>query len=219
MYLPSQFSETRAPVLQALMRDYPLATLVTMSAAGLEANHIPLLFCPGDATTPGRLQGHVARANGLWRDTDRAIDVLAIFQGPQGYISPSWYPTKQEDGKVVPTWNYAVVHARGTLRIHDDPAWVHDLVSRLTQVHEAGQPAPWAVADAPAGHIAQLARAIVGIEIIVTSLVGKWKTSGNQPAVNRVAVAQALAQQPGDTAQCMSRLVAAHDTPLSDPVA
>jgi len=211
MYLPSHFAETRAPVLQALLREHPLATLVTMGAGGLVADLVPLLFCPGAAPAPDLLQGHVARANPLWRDTDRCVEVLAVFQGPQTYISPAWYPTKREHGKVVPTWNYVVVQARGRLHIRDDAAWVHDLVSRLTRIHEAGRPQPWAVDDAPPDYVHSMLAAVVGIEIEITSLVGKWKTSANQPAANRAGVAQALAGQPGDDAASMSRLVAAHD--------
>jgi transcriptional regulator len=222
MYTPAHFAEDRLPVLQSLMQAYPLATLITLTADGLVANHIPLRFTPAQdpsatseaaagAVPVGLLTGHVARANPLWQAFDAATDVLAIFQGPQAYISPSWYPTKREHGRVVPTWNYAVVHAHGRLRIRDDAAWAHALVDELTREHEAARPAPWAVTDAPADYIAQLTRAIVGIEIPVTRLAGKWKTSGNQPAVNRVGVAQALAASAADTDRRMAALVAAHD--------
>ena len=220
MYLPSHFAEKRPEVLQALMRAHPLATIVAMTADGLVANHIPLMYFPEPGTGAsaaagapllGRLQGHVARANPLWRETDTSVEVLAIFQGPQAYISPAWYPGKREHGKVVPTWNYAVVHARGTLRIIDDPAWVHGLVTRLTQEHEAPRPEPWAVTDAPADYIAKTLQAIVGIELQVTRLLGKWKTSGNQPAANRQGAAQALAAGSTEAQREMAALVAAHD--------
>jgi len=220
MYTPAHFAENRLPVLQALMHEHPLATLVTLGADGLVANHVPLLFEAADpaATADGQavvgwLRGHVARANPVWRDTDPDGPVLAIFQGPQAYISPSWYPSKREHGRVVPTWNYAVVHAHGRLLVRDDPAWTHALVERLTREHEAPRAAPWAVGDAPDDYIAQLTRAIVGIEIPVLRLEGKWKTSGNQPAANRVGVAQGLTASAVEADRRMAALVAAHDQP------
>ncbi len=225
MYTPAHFAEDRLPVLQSLMRDYPLATLVTLTAGGLVANHIPLGFTPAAAdgaasgTLPalvGTLLGHVARANPVWRDFDPAVEVLAIFQGPQAYVSPSWYPSKREHGRVVPTWNYAVVHAHGRLRVHDDAAWSHALVDALTREHEAARPAPWSVDDAPADYVAALTGAIVGIEIAVTRLAGKWKTSGNQPAANRAGVAQGLAASALESDRRMARLIAAHDAPPPD---
>jgi len=215
MYTPAHFSETRLPVLRALMQAHPLATLIALGPAGLVANHIPLRFDPApdkDASGPiGFLRGHVARANPLWREFDPAVEVLAVFQGPQAYISPSAYPSKQADGRVVPTWNYAVVHAHGPLHIHDDAAWTHGLVVELTREHEAPRTAPWAVSDAPDDYIAQLNRAIVGIEIPVMRLAGKWKTSGNQPAANRQGVAHALAASTREDDRRMAALVAAHD--------
>jgi transcriptional regulator len=221
VYLPAHFSENRLPVLQSLMRDYPLATLITLGAEGLVANHIPLMFhvadgAPGPATAghaqvAGYLRGHVARANPVWRDCDPASDVLAVFQGPQAYISPSSYPSKREHGRVVPTWNYAVVHAHGRLQVRDDPAWTRALVEQLTREHESSRPAPWAVSDAPDDYIAQMTLAIVGIEIPVTRLAGKWKTSGNQPAANRAGAAQALAASAAETDRRMAALIALHD--------
>jgi len=227
VYTPAHFSETRLPVLQSLMQAYPLAALITLSAQGLVANHIPLMFeaaagagvdesgTGGASALPllGVLRGHVARANPLWHDHDPGSDVLAIFQGPQAYVSPSWYPSKREHGRVVPTWNYAVVHAHGRLRVRDDPAWTHDLVERLTRRHESVRPAPWDVSDAPPDYIAQMTRAIVGIEIPVTRLDGKWKTSGNQPAANRAGVVQGLTSGSAEIDRLMAALVAAHDPP------
>ena len=159
----------------------------------------------------GVLRGHVARANPLWREFDPGTNVLAIFQGPQAYISPSWYATKKEHGRVVPTWNYAVVHAHGRLLVRDDAAWAHAMVDELATEHESTRPKPWAVGDAPDDYIAQLTRAIVGIEIPVTRLTGKWKTSGNQPAANRAGVAHGLAASSSDSDRRMAALVAAHD--------
>ena len=178
MYLPSHFEETRPEVLHALLRSHPLATLVTQTAQGLEANHIPLyvrLLADGSAS----LVGHVARANPIWRETDWSVPVLAVFQGPQHYISPGWYATKQEHGKVVPTWNYAVVHARGTLQVRDDAAWILQQMKELTAQQESAMSHPWRVEDAPADYTERLLAAVVGIEIPMVTLTGKWKVSQN----------------------------------------
>ncbi len=199
MYNPSHFEEKRLDVLHALVRAQPLATLVTMTADGLVANHIPL-FLRVDGTPFGTLAGHVARNNPVWREFDAGVQVLAVFQGPQAYISPNWYATKQEHGKVVPTWNYAVVHAKGTLTVHDDPQWIRAQMQQLTQQQEtATSDKPWAVDDAPADYLKTMVAAVVGIEIPIASLSGKWKVSQNQPAVNREGVVQAL-QATGDDA-------------------
>lgn len=199
MYIPQHFQQREMAELQALMQAHPLATLVTMSAAGLpEANHIPLHFTPGEGTAPealGVLRGHVAKANTLWREHPADAPVLAIFHGPQAYITPSWYPTKQETGKAVPTWNYAAVHAQGRLRTIDavtDAAWLRTHLQHLTAHNEAGFDHPWQVNDAPADYIDKMLRAIVGIEITITALQGKWKVSQNQPEPNQQGVAAGL---------------------------
>lgn len=205
MYLPSHFEQTDAAALHALMDAYPLATLVTLGADGFTADPVPLLF---DATAGahGTLRGHVARANPLWRQADGQA-VLAVFHGPQAYVSPSWYPSKAAHHKVVPTWNYAVVQARGTLRaVHDGP-WLQALVSRLTERHERGRAEPWAVADAPADYVQQMLRAIIGIEIEVTQLVGKWKVSQNRDAADRQGAADGLEALGDDAARAMAALV------------
>ncbi len=199
MYNPSHFEEKRTEVLHALIRQHPLATLVTLSQDGLVANHIPL-YLRVDGSPHGTLAGHVARSNPLWRASDLGVQVLAIFQGPQTYISPNWYATKQEHGKVVPTWNYAVVHAKGLLAVHDDPLWIRAQLQELTTQQESATSAkPWAVDDAPADYITTMVSALVGIEIPIASLSGKWKVSQNQPAVNRAGVVQAL-EGAGDSA-------------------
>lgn len=189
MYIPAHFEEPCVEVMHTLMRAHPLATLVTLDAGDLQANHIPLHLTTEPAPF-GTLRGHVARANPLWRDFRG--EVLAIFQGPQGYISPSWYATKQEHGKVVPTWNYIAVHAYGELRVMDDPAWLRAQVEALTAEHEGKLPEPWAVGDAPAEFTESLLQYIVGIEVRITRLQGKWKMSQNQPPENRESVARAL---------------------------
>ena len=191
MYVPAHFEETRFEVLHQLIHEHPLAALVTLGPAGLEANHIPLELDPAPAPL-GTLRGHVARGNPVWRELSRDVEALAIFQGPQAYISPAWYPTKRETGKVVPTYNYAVVHAYGPVRIIEDRAWLRGLVERLTTRHEAGRPGAWKVTDAPADFVEQMLGAIVGIEIPLTRLVGKWKVSQNRPAADREGVVQAL---------------------------
>lgn len=206
MYVPAAFEESRLEVLQGLIRQQPLATLVTWTAGGLAANHIPL-YLRASGTGPGTLVGHVARANPLWREVDTGTAVLAIFQGPQAYVSPSWYPTKQEHGKVVPTWNYAVVHARGPLRVVDDAAWVRAQLLELTQQQEAGAAQPWAVDDAPREYTDGLLKALVGIEIAVQQLTGKWKVSQNQPAHNQAGVVRALAAAGTDQSAAMAALV------------
>jgi transcriptional regulator len=196
MYLPAHFEEARNEVLHAAMRQHPLATLVTQDAAGaLQADAIPFLVEPGPLAL-GTLRGHVARANPLWRETRG--DVLVVFQGAQSYVSPGWYPAKLEHGKVVPTWNYIVVQARGRLRAIEDAAWLHALVSRLTDRFEATRPAPWGVGDAPADYIATMLGAIVGIEIEIEALIGKWKVSQNRNAADRAGVAAGLAALEGD---------------------
>lgn len=190
MYLPKHFVENDVTEMHALMRTNPLATLVSHGPDGLNANHIPLLL------VAGKLQGHVARANPLWKDGNVAGEVLVIFQGDESYISPSSYATKAEHGKVVPTWNYAAVHAYGELRVIDDPVWVLAQISVLTAANEAALPQPWAVSDAPTDYIEKMLGAIVGIEIVITRLLGKWKVSQNQPAVNQASLIAALDGQP-----------------------
>lgn len=206
MYLPGHFAESRVEVLHALMRAQPFATLVTQGADGLTADHLPLQLAT-DGAGMGLLQGHVARANPLAQCAD--ADVLVVFHGPQAYVSPSWYPTKQEHGRAVPTWNYVVVHARGRLRTINDPAWQRHNLETLVERHEAGFDQPWQIADAPADYIDSMMRAIVGIEIVVTALSGKWKTSQNQPAINRAGVVAGLRRQGTADALQMAELVAA----------
>ncbi len=211
MYQPRHFQQEDHATLHALMVAHPLAALVSLGADGLTADHVPLEF-DAQAGPHGTLRGHVARANPLWRD-GAGQQVLAIFRGPQAYITPSWYPSKAATHKVVPTWNYAVVHAHGPLRVVEDAPWLHDLVSRLTQHHEQHRHTPWAVSDAPEDYIQQMLRAIVGIEIPIERLVGKWKISQNRDDADRLGVAQGLSQQDGDEAAGMSALVRSGGAP------
>jgi transcriptional regulator len=206
MYLPGHFEETRIEVLHDLIRAHPLGALVTLGPDGPEANHIPFEIDPEPAPF-GTLRAHVARANPLWKAIAADGRALAIFQGAQAYVSPSWYPSKREGGKVVPTWNYAVVHAYGTLRAIEDRTWLRALVERLTDRHEARRAAPWKVSDAPAGFVEQMLGAIVGIELTVTRLTGKWKTSQNRPAADRAGVVEGLLADGGEAAAAMAELV------------
>jgi len=179
MYLPRHFAEERIDVLAELIRRHPFASLVTLGSDGLVASHLPLLWDPEPAPF-GTLTGHLARGNPQGLAGETTIDALAIFTAADAYVSPSWFPSKREHGKVVPTWNYMVVHASGSLRTIDDPDWLRALVTRLTDVHEATLPEPWKVSDAPDAYVAQLGKAIVGIEIEVRSLAGKWKLAQNR---------------------------------------
>ena len=176
MYCPEVFAETRSEILRARNQRYPLATLVSMGANGPEAYHILLYLAAGEGAQPV-LQGHVARANPLWREAPPDGEVLVIFQGPQHYISPSWYATKAETGKVVPTWNYAVVHAHGQLQVKDDPDWVRKQMISLTAQQENNFTLPWQVDDAPQDFTEQLIGQVAGIEIPVFRWAGKWKVS------------------------------------------
>jgi transcriptional regulator len=191
MYVPKHFEEQRVENLHALIHAHPLAALVTLGSGGLNANHIPMEISPEPAPF-GTLRGHVARGNPFWRELAPDVESLAIFQGPGAYITPSWYPTKQETGMVVPTWNYAVVHAYGAIRVIDDADWLRSLVGRLTDHNEAAFREPWEVSDAPDEYIGKLLRSIVGIEMVVTKLIGKWKVSQNRPAEDRAGVVAGL---------------------------
>ncbi|HEV2680374.1 MAG TPA: FMN-binding negative transcriptional regulator [Rhodanobacter sp.] len=190
MYTPKHFEEVRVEALHGLVRAYPFATLVTHAANGMTANHLPFELV-GEV-----LHGHVARGNELAQQDD--AEVLLIFCGPHGYISPNWYPSKHETGREVPTWNYAVVHVHGRLRVVDDAAWLRRLLETLTDHHEVGQPQPWRVTDAPEDHVEKLLRAIVGLEIVIDRIEGKFKLSQNHPARNRAGVIAGLRQRDGD---------------------
>jgi transcriptional regulator len=199
MYRPEHFREDRAQVLDAFITAHPLATLVASTPAGLVANHMPLLLA---RESPDRalLRGHIARGNDLWRVGADASPVLVIFAGPQHYVSPAWYPSKRAGGKVVPTWNYAVVHAHGSIRFIEDAQWLHALVAELTQRHEHGRNEPWSLADAPRDYIDMMLRAIVGFEIAVDRFEGKFKASQNRDAADRAGVDAGLAADGVDAA-------------------
>ena len=205
MYLPKQFAETRADVLHGLMRERPFATLVVMTREGMSVDHVPLLV--DETIGPhGVLRGHVSRANPILAAELVDTDAVAIFHGPDHYITPSWYPTKQETGKVVPTWNYAVVHAYGRPSFIDDESWLRLLVNQLTRQHEARRDPGWMVADAPEDFVASQLRGIVGIEMPIVRLVGKWKLGQNRPEADRLGVIQGLLSERDSTAAALAEL-------------
>lgn len=210
MYIPPHFEEQNLDVIHKLIRAYPLATLVTHNAGGLNANHIPLQLLA--TPQPGLLRGHIARANPALSDFAETIECLAIFQGPQAYISPSWYATKQQTGKVVPTWNYCAVHAYGPIRLIDDAGWLRNHLAELTLDNESMLPDPWSLADAPEEFISKIVQHIVGFEMTITRLEGKWKVSQNQPPENRLGVISGLAQSGIAEAQAMAKMMANYQT-------
>lgn len=179
MYVPEAFAETRLDVLHAAMRACGLPILISVTAAGPFATHLPLLL-EAEEGEFGTLYGHVARANPHWRDALPGVPALVIFPGPDGYVSPGWYPSKAEHGRVVPTWNYVTVHAAGVPAFFDDASALHGLVDRLTQRHEAGQAQPWAVSDAPVPYVEGQLRAIIGVRLPIARLQGKWKLGQNR---------------------------------------
>jgi transcriptional regulator len=191
LYVPPHFQEDRIDVLHDAIRRSGMALLVTLNADGLIASHLPLLIDPAPAPY-GTLIGHLARPNQQLRGIDPKVPALAIFQGPDGYITPSWYAAKQETGKVVPTWNYAAIHAYGTLELFDDPVRLLDVVTRLTQKLEATRAQPWAVSDAPADFVQGMLRGIVGIALPITRLEGKAKMSQNRPAADLPGIINGL---------------------------
>jgi transcriptional regulator len=206
MYTPKFNEETRLAVIDQMMRSHPLAALVTMSASGLFATHLPVVL-HRESETQAVLRGHLARANQQWKEFDASIPALAIFTGPEHYITPGWYPEKAVSGKVVPTWNYAVVHAYGTLRIIEDAQWLLTHLNSLTNTHEVASKVPWSVTDAPADYVASIARGIVGVEMTIERLEGKWKVSQNQDEQTRISVADGLAALDTESSLAMRSLV------------
>lgn len=212
MYNPPHFREDRLDVLHGLIREHPFATLVTTGPDGLGADHIPMEI---DASVGpfGTLVGHVSRANPLWKLAASGAQVLAIFQGPQMYITPSWYATKRENGKVVPTWNYAVVHAHGPLRAIEDRDWLRAFVERLTNRHEDPRAEPWRVSDAPDDFVEGLLKGIVGVEVPIARIEGKWKVSQNRPGTDRAGVVAGLEASGDADHAAMARLVRERPAP------
>jgi transcriptional regulator len=221
VYIPKHFEETRVAVLHALVEAHPLGTLVTMGAAGLIASHIPMVLeldgtelgvAARDGAGLGMLRGHVSRANPQWREFCPEVEALAIFSGPEHYITPAWYAEKAETGKVVPTWNYSVVDVYGRLRVIEDAAWLRTHVERLTNIHEAGRAMAgageaWKVGDAPEDYVTTMLRGIVGLEIAVSRMEGKWKVSQNRGERDREGVAAGLGELETESGRAMKALV------------
>jgi transcriptional regulator len=192
MYNPTAFRQDDLTELHRQILDCRLATVVSQGASSLQASHLPLLLEPGEGQF-GTLYGHFARANPQWRDLADGAEALVIFQGPEAYISPSWYAAKAEHGKVVPTWNYIAVHAQGRAEVFEDAERLLQLVSRLSDRHEAGRPQPWAVSEAPRDYIDGMLRAIVGFALPIERLQGKWKLGQNRSAADQAGVREGLA--------------------------
>jgi len=208
MYQPTHFREDSLAVQHALIRAHPLGLLITLEKTGIVANPVPFVL-DADASPRGTLKCHVARANRLWQDFDPAHEALVIFQGVERYITPSWYATKQETGKVVPTWNYVIVQAYGPLVVRDDRDWLAQQIGELTALQESARQDPWAVSDAPEPFVKAQLNAIVGLEIPISRIEGKWKVSQNRPERDREGVVQGLHAEQDDTARAMAALVGA----------
>jgi transcriptional regulator len=191
MYIPAHFAESRPEELHRVIHEHPLGMLVTHGSSGLDADHIPFLFHPEEGAH-GVLRAHVARANPLWQRFPTGTPVMVVFRGAEAYVSPNWYPSKHEAHRQVPTWNYQVVHAHGVLTVHDDEKSVRSIVARLTQRHEANESKPWKMGDSAPDFIDSMLRNIVGIEVEITSMVGKSKLSQNREARDRLNAADTL---------------------------
>ncbi len=205
MFRPPVFREDRPEVLHDIIRRHPLATLITYGATGIVANLVPFTLATGPDGSL-HLRAHLAKANGQLADLREGAETLVIFQGPEAYVTPSWYPTKAEHGKVVPTWNYVVVQVRGRPAVIEDPSWLRDQIDDLTALQEGSRTKPWAVDDAPEPFIAGQFKGIVGVEIPIESIEGKTKASQNQPANNRAGVVAGLREQ--DDSSAMAAIVA-----------
>lgn len=206
MYVHPLHRLTHREALFALMASHPLGAWVCHARAGLVANHVPFLLDRSRGPF-GTLIGHVARANSVWRELGSAVSSVVMFQGPQAYITPGWYPGKAAHGEVVPTWNYVVVHVHGVARVVEDRDWLFDMLRRLVNAHEAAQPSPWSVSDAPAQFMDKMMRAIVGIEIPIERLEGKVKASQDEAMPDRLGTVRGLREQACDTARAMAALV------------
>src|SRR5262245_57026094 len=206
MYQPKQFEETRTEVLHGLVRERSFGTLVAMTSEGLSVDHIPFLI--DESFGPlGILRGHFARANPILRATLSDVDAVAIFQGPEHYITPSWYATKEETGKVVPTWNYVVVHAYGRLKFIDDEQWLRTHVNHLTQRHERSRDPAWKVSDAPEDFVSKLIGGIVGVEMPIARLSGKWKLGQNRPDADRIGMVDGLRREHEGSAHSLAAMI------------
>ena len=207
MYVPPAFAEDRLPVLHDAIRRARLVTLVTLGADGLEASHLPVLL-DADAGPYGTLLGHFSKANPQWRRLSPEVPALAIAAGPDAYVTPSWYETKKRTGKAVPTWNYVAVHAYGTLELFEDQESLHEMVTRLTDLHEAGRPDAWKVTDAPEDFLQGMFKGSVGFRLPIARIEGKWKLSQNRPAEDRAGVVDGLREGGGEAELAVADLMA-----------
>lgn len=208
MYIPTKFQQEDTNDLKSMMAKYPFATLISHSDSGIEVEHIPLFL--DEANEKHVLQGHIAKTNPLWKNVKDKSEILIIFNGPNCYISPNYYPSKQENGKAVPTWNYTAVHVKGVVSyIHDDK-WKLAMLNNLTDLHEAKQAVPWSIKDAPQEYIFKMLSAIVGLEIDILSITGKWKVSQNQSQENKRGLLLGLSQETDSNAHKIAELVQEH---------
>lgn len=203
MFQPACFREARIEVMQDMMRHHPFASVISLQNGEIMADHLPLVLHP-EQSEYGQLQGHINRANPMRKALKAGADVLVIFQGPHHYVSAGWYPSKKEHEKVVPTWNYITVHARGTLALREESDWLLNHLNDLSDQHEKDRPEPWKVSDAPDDYINRMSRGIMGVEIEITALQGIWKTSQNKSDTDRQGVYEGLRQEDSDNAKAMS---------------
>ncbi|MSO97226.1 MAG: FMN-binding negative transcriptional regulator [Rhodospirillaceae bacterium] len=207
LYNPSHYRVDDHAALSAFIHAHPFATLVSTGAKGLSVSHLPMILEAGVDDAPATLRGHIARANSHWQEIGEGIDALAIFHGPQAYVTPQWYPSKLEHAKVVPTWNYAVAHVHGHVRSVSDAAWLYRHVSALTARHESAFAHQWAVTDAPVDYVDKMLKAIVGLEMTVTRIEGKWKLSQNRAEPDRQGVVAGMAAREDANSQAVSELM------------
>jgi len=205
MHIPSKFKQKNDNQLKNIIKEYSFATLVTYSQSGIDATHLPVIL----RNIEGKdvIQAHIAKANKLWQSVKSGSKVLLIFNGPNCYISPNYYPTKKDSGKAVPTWNYVAVHVKGNISFIHDEQWLRNMIDSLTDMHESNQEVPWSISDAPDSYIKKMLSAIVGIEISIDSIDGQWKLSQNQPDINKLGVVQALQNSSDTDALKISELV------------
>ncbi len=205
MHIPKIFRQENVEELISVIEEYSFATLLTYSGGGMDATHLPVVLESVDEKLI--LKAHIAKANPLWKKVREGSDVLVIFNGPNCYVSPSHYPTKKQHGRAVPTWNYVVVHVRGTMSFVTDPDWIYDVIDVLTAKHEASSSSPWSMSDAPREYIQRMLPAIVGVEIEVKTLEGQWKLSQNQPNANQQGVIEGLSSIDDPASQSVASMV------------
>jgi len=206
LHIPKKFRQEDTNKLIALIKDFPFATLIGSNESGAQVMHLPLLIKNEDGQSYS-LNGHIAKVNPFWQQIKQGDKVVAVFHGPNCYISPNHYPTKLEHGKAVPTWNYVVVHAEGNIKFHHDKEWLYTHIDELSQQHEQKSEKPWSINDAPEDYIQKMLPAIVGIEISINNIEGQWKLSQNQPAKNQQGVIQGLMDTENPNAQAIAKMM------------